>query len=78
MNNESTFKSIPLNYVLDEFERQYNIEVKTQNVNLEQLFTGSFSNTNINLALQSISTPSQIKFKLEGNNVLFYAENAPQ
>ncbi len=78
MNNESTFKSIPLYYVLDEFERQYNIEVKTQNVNLEQLFTGSFSNTNINLALQSISTPSQIKFKLEGNNVLFYAEKAPQ
>ena len=77
MSNESTFKSIPLNYVLDEFERQYNIEVKTENVNLEQLFTGSFSNTNINLALQSISTPSQIKYELEGNNVLFYAENAP-
>jgi transmembrane sensor len=77
MGNESTFKSIPLNYVLDEFERQYNIEVKTENVNLEQLFTGSFSNTNINLALQSISTPSQIKYELEGNNVLFYAENAP-
>jgi len=51
--------------------------VKTENVNLEQLFTGSFSNTNINLALQSISTPSQIKYELEGNNVLFYAENAP-
>lgn len=78
MSNESTFKSIPLKYVLDEFERQYNIEVKTQNVNLEQLFTGSFSNTNINLALQSISTPSQIKYELEGNNVLFYAENAPK
>jgi len=77
MSSESTFKSIPLNYVLDEFERQYNIEVKTENVNLEQLFTGSFSNTNINLALQSISTPSQIKYELEGNNVLFYAENAP-
>ena len=77
MSNESTFKSIPLNYVLDEFERQYNVKVKTQNVNLEQLFTGSFSNTNINLALQSISTPSQIKYELEGNNVLFYAENAP-
>ncbi|MBT8181679.1 MAG: FecR family protein [Eudoraea sp.] len=78
MSNESTFKSIPLKYVLNEFERQYNIEVKTQNVNLEQLFTGSFSNTNINLALQSISTPSQIKYELEGNNVLFYAENAPK
>ncbi len=78
MSNESTFKSIPLKFVLNEFERQYNIEVKTQNVNLGQLFTGSFSNTNLNLALQSISTPSQIKYELEGNNVLFYAENAPK
>lgn len=78
MSFESTFKSIPLNYVLDELERQYDIEVETQNVNLDQLFTGSFSNTNLNLALQSISTPSQMKFKQEGNNVLFYAENAPQ
>lgn len=78
MSNESTFKSIPLKFVLNELERQYNIEVKTQNVNLGQLFTGSFSNTNLNLALQSISTPSQIKYELEGNNVLFYAENAPK
>ncbi len=77
MNNESTFKSIPLNFVLNEFQRQYNVEVKTENIDLNRLFTGSFSNTNIDLALQSISAPSQIKFKLEGNKVLFYAENAP-
>ncbi|NAS14250.1 FecR family protein [Poritiphilus flavus] len=77
INNESSFKSIPLAYVLDEFQRQYNVEVETENVDLGQLFTGTFSNTNINLALQSISTPSLIKFKLEGNKVLFYAEDAP-
>ena len=77
MNNESSFKSIPLAFVLDEFERQFNIEVETRNIDLEQLFTGTFSNTNVNLALQSISTPSQIKFKLEENKVLIYAENAP-
>ncbi|MEX0291535.1 MAG: FecR family protein [Flavobacteriaceae bacterium] len=77
INNESTFKSIPLSYVLDEFQRQFNIKVETRNIDLDQLFTGTFSNTNVNLALQSISTPSQIKFKLEGNKVLIYAENAP-
>ena len=77
MNNESTFKSIPLAFVLDEFERQFNIEVETQNIDLDQLFTGTFSNTNVNLALQSISTPSHIKFNLEENKVLIYAENAP-
>ena len=77
INKESTFKSIPLQYVLDEFERQHNIKVETQNIDTEQLYTGTFSNTDANLALQSISVPSQIKFKLEGNKVLFYAENAP-
>ena len=77
INNESTFKSIPLSYVLDEFERQFNIKVETRNIDLDQLFTGTFSNTNANLALQSISTPSQIKFKLEENKVLIYAENTP-
>ncbi len=78
LNNESSFKSIPLKYVLDEFQRQHNITVETKNIDLNKLFTGTFSNTNTDLALQSISVPSQIKFKLDGNKVLFYAQNAPQ
>ena len=74
---ESTFKSIPLKYVLDEFQRQHNIEVELKNIDTTQLFTGTFSNTNKELALKSISVPLQIKFKLEGNKVLFYGESAP-
>tara|TARA_R110002167_G_scaffold94258_6_gene251779 strand:- start:8494 stop:9405 length:912 start_codon:yes stop_codon:yes gene_type:complete len=77
MNNESTFKSIPLKYVLAEFERQHNITVTTENIDTDQLFTGTFSNTDASLAIQSISVPSRIKFKFEGNKVLFYAENTP-
>ncbi|QLG46125.1 FecR family protein [Costertonia aggregata] len=77
LNNESSFTSIPLKYVLAEFQRQHNITVETKNVDTQQLYTGSFSNTDKNIALRSISVPSQIKFKLEGNKVLFYAENAP-
>jgi len=77
INDESSFKSVPLKYVLDEFERQHDIAVKTKNIDLEQLFTGSFSNSDSNLALQSISVPSQIKFKFEGDKVLFYGENTP-
>ncbi|MEM9141962.1 MAG: FecR domain-containing protein [Bacteroidota bacterium] len=77
MNKESSFRSIPLGYVLDEFERQHNITVTTQNINLNTLYTGTFSNTNTDLALQSISGPSRIKYRWEGDKVLFYAENAP-
>jgi len=77
VNNESSFKSIPLKYVFAEFERQFNVKVKTENVNLNQLFTGTFSNTAKKIALESISTPSKISYKLEGDNVLFYGENTP-
>lgn len=77
MNNESSFKSIPLKYVFAELERQYNVQVATENVNENQLFTGTFSNTDLKIALESISTPSKISYKLEGENVLFYGENTP-
>ena len=77
VNNESSFKSIPLKYVFAEFERQFNIQVKTENVDTNQLFTGTFSNTAIKIALESISTPSKISYKLEEDNVLFYGENTP-
>lgn len=75
--NESSFNSIPLAFVLDELKRQYDIEVTTENIDLTQLFTGTFSNTNLDLALQSISTPTQLSYTLEGNKVLFYAKNTP-
>ncbi|MET6989855.1 FecR family protein [Sediminicola arcticus] len=78
MNNESNFKSIPLSYVLDEFERQYNVTIEVKDINTNQLFTGTFSNTDIDLALESISVPANIQFKkLDGNKVVFYAEETP-
>ncbi|SMC63427.1 FecR family protein [Cellulophaga tyrosinoxydans] len=77
ITNESTFKSIPMLYVIQEFERQYNITVDTKNIDTNILYTGTFTNKNIELALKSICLPNQIKFKLEKNKVLLYAENAP-
>ena len=77
INNESSFKSMPLKYVLSEFERQYNVKIETNNIDTNILFTGTFSNKQMNIALNSICLPNKIKFKLEKNKVLLYAENAP-
>ncbi len=77
MENESSFKSIPLKYVLAEVERQFDVTISTENVDTEQLFTGTFNNTDLHLALESISTPSQIRYKLEADKVLFYAADTP-
>ncbi len=78
MNNESSFESIPLKYVFAELERQFNIKVSSENIDTNLLFTGSFNNTDLNMALKSISTPSQTRYKTEGDNVLFYAGNTLQ
>lgn len=75
MLDESSFKSTPLTYVLDELARQFDLKVTTQNVNLDQLYTGSFSNTNLNLALESISAPSNLEYTVEGKQVLIYAKD---
>ena len=75
MLDESNFKSTPLTYVLDELERQFDLEITTQNVNLDQLYTGSFSNTNLKLALESISAPSNLEFNIEGKQVSIYAKD---
>jgi len=77
VNNESSFMSIPLKYVFDELGRQHNITVEIKDIDTNQLYTGSFSNSNLDLALKSISIPSRIKFKFEGRKVLFYAEKTP-
>tara|TARA_R110000868_G_scaffold687_4_gene4930 strand:- start:377 stop:1294 length:918 start_codon:yes stop_codon:yes gene_type:complete len=78
LSKESSFESVPLHYVMDELQRQYDIEVSTKEIDTAQLFTGTFSNDNLDLALKSISVPLQIKFNLEGDKVLFYAEKAPK
>ncbi|MEA1785853.1 FecR domain-containing protein [Arenibacter sp. GZD96] len=77
MNAESSFQSIPLHFVLEEFQRQFNVRIATKDIDKNQLFTGTFSNTNIELALQSISVPSQLQYTVDGNKVLFYGSNAP-
>lgn len=75
--DESTFRSMPLSFVLEEFQRQYDVEVDVRDVDTREIFTGTFSNTNLELALQSISAPLQLGYSLEGNKVLIYAQNAP-
>jgi transmembrane sensor len=62
INNQSYFKSMPLSYVLNEFERQYNITIESQQIDTKQVYTGSFVHDNMELALKSITLPLNIKF----------------
>lgn len=71
---ESDFEAIPLKYVIAELERQFDLEIETQKVDLEQLFTGSFSLTNKEVALKAISVPLQLNYKFESDKKVFLYE----
>jgi len=62
--NESSFVSVPYEQVIREFERQYNVMITTNEVDLEQLFTGRFIHSDISLALKSISLPLNLRYEL--------------
>ncbi len=71
INNMSSFKSIPLYEVFNEFERQYNIKISTQEVDTKRLFTGGFVHTNIDEALTAITIPLDLTYKkLDAHKIL--------
>jgi len=73
--NESSFRSMPLGIVVAELERQHNIVIETENIDLKKNFTGNFSNNDVNLALKSISIPLNLIFDIQDKKVILYAEN---
>ncbi|MBC8755850.1 FecR domain-containing protein [Kordia sp. YSTF-M3] len=70
IRNESSFKSLPLREVIQEFERQYDVTVDAKNVDLSQVFTGSFTHTDIDMALKSITIPSQLKYQKKQKSII--------
>ncbi|SEQ11820.1 FecR family protein [Hyunsoonleella jejuensis] len=74
LNNESEFKSIPFKQVVAEFERQYEVKVTLMNIDATQLFTGSFTHDNLNVALKSIALPLQVTYSKQNNTIILKRE----
>lgn len=67
LQNSSSFKSMPYWYVIKELERQYNIVIEYDVIYENNLFTGSFIHSNLELALEAISIPLNLKYKIISN-----------
>ncbi len=62
MSGETDLKKVPMKYVFDKFEKQFDVEVDFPK-NIESIkFTGSFTNSNIETALKSICIPLHLKY----------------
>jgi len=74
LNGESSFKSVPLLFVINELERQYKVIIEARNVDLNQLFTGGFSHENLEIALESVTIPVNLNYQIKGNKILITFE----
>ena len=66
--HKSSFKAVPFDEVITEMERQYNINIKVDQVDVKRLFTGGFMHDDIEKALLSITEPMDLTFKINGSN----------
>lgn len=71
---ESSFKGVPLKYVISELENQYNLKITAGNIDTSRLFTGSFTHKNLDLALQSVTIPLNLSYSKTGNTILLTRE----
>jgi ferric-dicitrate binding protein FerR (iron transport regulator) len=74
LNNESTFKSLPYKTIIAEFERQYGIDITLLNVDSTQLFTGSFTHDNLEIALKSITLPLHLTYSKTNDTIILKGE----
>jgi len=72
LQKESNFKSTPLGVVLAEIENQFDYKIETKEVDLDVLYTGGFAHTDINIALQSITIPLQLSYKIVGKKITLF------
>ncbi|MFT5761128.1 MAG: transmembrane sensor [Polaribacter sp.] len=70
VNGESSFNNTPLHFVLAELEKQYQVKIDSSTIDLNTLFTGTFTNKNLNLALQTICAPLSIQFTVTDKKVV--------
>jgi transmembrane sensor len=74
IENESSFNQWPLHFVLDELERQYDIRIDDSQIDSQQSFTGSFTHTNLELALKTVLTPFDLTYTKEQNQIVLVRE----
>lgn len=63
------YDNAPLQEVFKEIERQFDIEINSDQVDITKRYTGFFIKKNLTEALQAVCWPMRLKFEIEGKNI---------
>ncbi len=67
MNGKSQFENTPLKYVLEDLQLHYQVSIKTEAIDMEQLFRGSFRYDDLDLALRTICLTMGLEYTFTNN-----------
>tara|TARA_B110000090_G_scaffold112197_1_gene125330 strand:- start:1100 stop:2023 length:924 start_codon:yes stop_codon:yes gene_type:complete len=62
IDGESTFKSVPIKYVITALEQQYNIKIDSESIDDSTIFSGGFPHNNLNIALITVFDALHINY----------------
>ena len=62
IDGESTFKSVPIKYVITALEDQYNIKIDSELIDDSTIFSGSFPHKNLKIALITVFDALKIRY----------------
>ncbi len=65
LDNESSFHSVPIKYVLIALEKQFNIKFEGSISNIDSTFTGTFPHDDLDVALKVVLGSLQIDYELK-------------
>ena len=66
---ESDFRSVPLAEVIRSLENQFNIKINSNSIDDTLLFTGSFDNKNIDIALSSVFNTINMQYSIKNKTI---------
>jgi transmembrane sensor len=71
---ESGFRNTPLHHVIHQLENQYNVKILYPKKFTDIRFTGSFTHSNVETALQSVCIPLQLNYQQNGKGKIILTE----
>jgi transmembrane sensor len=74
INGETTFKNVPMQYVLNQFRNQYNVTIDYPKTVENVKFTGTFTHKNKAVALKSICIPLHLKYSEDSTGKIIISE----
>lgn len=72
ITNQTHFTKVPYAEVLAELERQYDVQINSNTIDTQRIFTGSFTHTNLEAALKSVTAPLGLSYKINKKQVSLF------